>query len=186
MSRFTIEPLMPGGPARVTRKPIGDARGSFARLFCADELAKAGWSGPVAQTNLSITSQRGTVRGMHFQRPPHGETKLVLCLAGAVWDAAVDIRAGSRTRLAHVAAELSAENGTAMLIPPGFAHGFQTLTDDVQLLYFHSTSHTPGAEGGLDPLDPALALAWPLEPTVISDRDRRWPPITGDFEGVFV
>jgi len=186
MSRFAIEPLMPGGPARVIRKPIGDARGSFARLFCADELADAGWSGPVAQTNLSITSQRGTLRGMHFQRPPHVETKLVLCLAGAVWDIAVDIRAGSRARLAHVAAELSAEDGAAMLIPPGFAHGFQTLTDNVQLLYFHSAAHAPEAEGGLDPFDPALALVWPLEPTVISDRDRRWPRIAGDFQGVSV
>jgi dTDP-4-dehydrorhamnose 3,5-epimerase len=186
MNRFTVEPLMPGGPARVTRKPIGDTRGSFARLFCADELAKAGWPGPVAQANLSTTSQRGTVRGMHFQRPPHAETKLILCLAGAVWDVAVDIRAGSRARLAHVAAELSAENGTAMMIPPGFAHGFQTLTDDVQLLYFHSAAHASDSEGGLDPFDPALALAWPLEPSVISDRDRSWPPIAGNFQGVSV
>jgi dTDP-4-dehydrorhamnose 3,5-epimerase len=176
---------MPGGPARVTRRPIGDARGSFARLFCADELAKAGWSGPVAQANLSNTLQRGTVRGMHFQRPPHVETKLILCLAGAVWDVAVDIRTDSHAPLAHVVAELSAENGAAMLIPPGFAHGFQTLTDNVQLLYFHSTPHAPDSEGGLDPFDPALNLSWPLKPTVISDRDRRWPPITGDFEGVF-
>jgi dTDP-4-dehydrorhamnose 3,5-epimerase len=186
MSRFIVEPLMPDGPARVVRQPIGDARGSFARLFCVDELAKAGWSGAVAQANLSITSLRGTVRGMHFQRPPHVETKLVLCVAGAVWDVAVDIRAGSRTRFAHVAAELSAENGAAMLIPPGFAHGFQALTDNVQLLYFHSVAHAPGAEGGLDPFDPALALVWPLEPTVISDRDRSWPAIAGNFQGVFV
>jgi dTDP-4-dehydrorhamnose 3,5-epimerase len=186
MNRFTVERLLPGGPAHVTRKPIGDARGSFARLFCTEELAAAGWPGPVAQVNLSTTAQRGTVRGLHFQRPPHTEAKLVLCLAGAVWDAAVDIRAGSPTRLAHFATELSAENGAALLIPPGFAHGFQTLTDDVQLLYFHSVAHAPDSEDGLDPFDPVLALAWPLEPTVVSDRDRRWPRIAADFQGVSV
>jgi dTDP-4-dehydrorhamnose 3,5-epimerase len=184
MSRFTIEALMPGGPARVSRKPIGDARGSFTRLFCQEELAEAGWSGSVAQVNLSVTAERGTVRGMHFQHPPHSETKLVVCLAGAVWDIAVDIRAGSTTVLSHVAAELSAENGVALLIPPGFAHGFQTLTDDVQLLYFHSAAHAPGAEDGLDPFDPALGLAWPLPPTIVSERDRGWPPIAADFQGV--
>ena len=184
MSRFTVELLAPGGPARVTRKAIRDARGSFTRLFCKDELAEAGWRAPVAQVNLSVTARRGTVRGMHFQHPPHSETKLVLCLSGVVWDVAVDMRFGSATLLNHVAAELSAENGVAILIPPGFAHGFQTLTDDVQLLYFHSAAHAPSAEGGLDPFDPALALDWPLQPTVVSDRDRSWSPITADFQGV--
>jgi dTDP-4-dehydrorhamnose 3,5-epimerase len=184
MNRFTVEALMPGGPARVARKPIGDARGSFTRLFCQEELAEAGWSGPVAQANLSVTAERGTIRGMHFQSPPHSETKLVLCLAGAVCDVALDVRAGSATMLSHVAAELSAENGAGLLIPPGFAHGFQTLTDDVQLLYFHSAAHAPEAERGLDPFDPALGLAWPLPPTVVSERDRGWAPITADFEGV--
>lgn len=184
MSRFTFDELMPGGPVLVTRQPIGDARGSFTRLFCEEELAAAGWSGPVAQANLSMTAERGTVRGMHFQHLPHAETKLVLCLAGAVWDVAVDVRAGSATRLAYASAELSASNGAALLIPPGFAHGFQALTDDVQLLYFHSAAHAPEAEDGLNPFDPALSVAWPLPATVVSDRDRGWAPVTADFQGV--
>ncbi|WP_155264716.1 dTDP-4-dehydrorhamnose 3,5-epimerase family protein [Sphingomonas segetis] len=184
MSRFIVEELMPRGPVRVTRREIGDARGSFTRLFCQEELGDAGWSGTVAQANLSVTAQRGTVRGMHFQHPPHAETKLVICLAGAIWDVAVDVRAGSATRLGHVAAELSADNSAALLIPPGFAHGFQTLTDDVQLLYFHSAAHAPGAEDGVDPFDPALDLTWPLPPTVVSERDCGWAPITPAFQGV--
>ena len=176
--------LMADGPRLVVRHPLADARGSFARLFCDDELAGAGWTGPVRQANHSITRQAGSVRGMHFQRPPHAEAKLVICLRGAVCDVAVDVRAGSPTLSRWVMRELSADNGAAMLIPPGFAHGFQTLGDDVELLYFHSAPHVPNAEDGLHPLDPRLAIPWPREVTVMSDRDAARPHLPATFTGV--
>lgn len=181
MSRFTVTELMPGGPHRVVRHPAGDLRGAFTRLFCDDDLIAAGWTGQMRQANHSRTEHAGTVRGMHFQRGPHAETKLVMCLIGAVWDVATDIRADSPTFLTSVSAELSADNNTAMLIPPGFAHGFQTLTDNVDLLYFHSAIHVPEAEDGLHPLDRRLAIPWPREITIMSDRDRFRPMLTDDF-----
>ena len=107
---------------------MGDARGFLSRLFCAEELRAAGWTGPIAQINHTHTARKGTVRGMHFQYPPHAEMKLVSCLRGEVWDVAVDIRAGSQTFLRWHAEILSADNGRALLIPQGFAHGFQALT----------------------------------------------------------
>ena len=119
---------------RVQRQPLQDARGLFERMFCADELAAAGWTQPIAQINHSVTRQRGSVRGLHYQRPPHAEMKLVSCLRGEVWDVAVDLRAGSPTFLQWHAEHLSPSNACALLIPPGFAHGFQALTDDAELL----------------------------------------------------
>lgn len=183
MSRFTVTELLPGGPRRVVRHPAGDRRGAFTRLFCDADLQAAGWSGPMLQANHSRTEQVGTVRGLHFQRAPHAETKLVLCLSGAVWDVATDIRPGSATFLTSVWTELSADNHSAMLIPPGFAHGFQTLTDDAELLYFHSAIHVPEAEGGLHPRDPRLAIPWPKEITMMSKRDSARPMLAGDLGG---
>lgn len=186
MSRFVVSELMADGPRRVVRCPAGDDRGSFTRLFCDEELAAAGWTGPMRQANHSVTRRAGTLRGLHFQYPPHAETKLVLCIRGAAWDVAVDVRAGSPTFLNWAATELSAENGAAMLIPPGFAHGFQTLSDDVELLYFHSQAHAPEAEGGLNPCDLRLAIPWPRETSTISDRDASRPHLSADFEGVML
>ncbi|MCY0093348.1 dTDP-4-dehydrorhamnose 3,5-epimerase family protein [Hoeflea ulvae] len=182
-SPFVITPLLPGagaatGPALVRRTPLVDDRGAFARIFCAEALAEIGWPGPVAQINHSRTAGRGTVRGLHFQRPPHAEAKLVICIRGAVHDVAVDIRAGSPTRYAHVAAELSAETATAMYVPEGFAHGFQALSDDIELIYVHSAPYTAAAESGLRHDDPGLAIAWPLPVAGISARDASFPLIT--------
>ena len=171
MSRFEIEATPLAGLQVVRRLPRGDARGSLTRLFCSDELAAAGWHGPVAQVNHTVTVARGTVRGLHFQHPPHAETKLVSCLRGEVWDVAVDLRAGSPTLLRWFAERLSADNHRALLIPPGFAHGFQTLTDNVEMLYLHSAAYAPDAEDGLNPLDPRLAIAWPQPPLHLSPRD---------------
>jgi dTDP-4-dehydrorhamnose 3,5-epimerase len=184
VSRFTVTELMANGPRLVVRHPLADARGSFARLFCDDELAGADWMWPVRQANHSATRRAGTVRGMHFQHPPHAEAKLVMCLRGAVCDVAVDVRANSPTLLRWVMHELSAENSAAMLIPPGFAHGFQTLGDDVELLYFHSASHVPEAEDGLHPLDPRLAIPWPRAVAVMSERDAARAHLAASFEGV--
>ena len=184
MSRFTLTHLPLAGLKRIERKPMIDARGSFARLFCARELAAAGWAKPIAQINHSYTAQRGTVRGLHFQYPPHAEMKLVICLRGEVWDVAVDLRAGSPTFLGWHAERLSAENGAALLIPEGFAHGFQTLTDEVELLYLHTHPYVPEAEGRIHPLEARLAIAWPLAITGLSERDAGAAPLPADFGGV--
>jgi dTDP-4-dehydrorhamnose 3,5-epimerase len=180
MSRFVFHPTPIAGVVAVERLPLGDARGFLERLFCADDLAAAGWTGAIAQINHTFTAVRGTVRGMHFQRAPDAETKLVSCLVGAVWDVAVDLRPGSPTYLQWHAEELSAANHRALLIPPGCAHGFQTLTADVQLLYCHSQAYAPHSEGGLHPQDPRLGIAWPLPVHGLSPRDASHPFIQGD------
>ncbi|MGK6316181.1 dTDP-4-dehydrorhamnose 3,5-epimerase [Neorhizobium sp. DT-125] len=184
MSRFTVTDLPLAGLKLVERQNLGDSRGFFSRMFCAEELAPAGWAKPIAQINLTMTAQKGTVRGMHFQHPPHAEMKLVNCLRGRVWDVAVDLRAGSPTFLKWHAEELSAENRRSLLIPEGFAHGFQTLTDDCELLYLHSAPYAPGAEGALNSQDPRLGVSWPLDITEISERDRRHPHLTDEFTGL--
>ena len=183
-SRFVVHDTPLHGLRVVERTVRGDERGSLSRVFCASELASAGWRAPIAQINQTITRTRGTVRGLHFQRPPHAEMKLVTCLRGAVWDIAVDLRAGSPTFLQWHAEELSAQNNRAMLIPEGFAHGLQTLTDDVELLYCHSAAHAPEAEGGLDPRDAQLAIRWPLPIAVLSQRDASHPALGRDFTGI--
>jgi dTDP-4-dehydrorhamnose 3,5-epimerase len=175
MNRFTVTDTPLSGLKLIERQCLGDSRGFLSRLFCADELVAAGWTKPIAQINQTVTAKCGTIRGMHFQYSPHTEMKLVSCLRGEVFDVAVDFRADSPTFLQWHGVRLSAENGYAFLIPEGFAHGFQTLTDNVELLYCHTMPYTAGAEGGLSPLDPKLAIAWPMEITLISDRDRRHP-----------
>lgn len=184
MSRLIASDLPLPGLKRVTRQRIGDRRGFLSRLFCAEELAAAGWLKPVAQINHTCTALRGTVRGLHFQHPPHAEMKLVSCIRGEVWDVAVDVRAGSPTFLRWHAERLSAENGQALLLPEGFAHGFQALTDDVELLYCHSAAYHAGAETGLNPQDAHLNIAWPLAITELSARDASHPLLTSAFEGV--
>lgn len=171
---------------RIERRPIQDARGSFSRLFCAEELAEAGWRKPIAQINHSVTVKTGTVRGLHYQNVPHAEMKLVSCIRGAVWDVAVDLRAGSATFLRWHAEVLSAENGYAMLIPEGFAHGFQTLTDGVELIYCHSAAYHQQAQGGLHPQDARLSIAWPRPITELSERDAQYPPTLPHFQGLLI
>lgn len=178
MNRFTITGLPLPGLKLVERQRLGDSRGFLTRLFCAEELAAAGWTKPIAQVNHTYTAQRGTVRGLHYQTPPHAEMKLVSCIRGEVWDVALDLRAGSPTYLQWHAETLSAGNHRALLIPEGFAHGFQALTDDVELIYVHSAAYNPAAEAGLNALDPKLAIKWPLSVTVISERDRSHPVLT--------
>jgi dTDP-4-dehydrorhamnose 3,5-epimerase len=182
--RFSCTQLVLPGVVAVNRQRVSDARGSFSRLFCADELAQAGWAWPVAQINDSHTARAGTVRGMHYQRPPYAEAKLVICLRGSVWDVAVDLRAGSPTFLRWCAHELSAHNETALLIPPGCAHGFQALSDDVELLYLHSAPYWPEADAGLHPHDQALGVTWPLPVSMISDKDAHRPKLSAGFTGL--
>src|SRR3954471_20029197 len=140
MSNLRVSDLPLRGLKLVERERREDARGFLSRLFDAGELAQAGWTGGIAQVNHTKTTGSGTVRGMHFQLPPHADTKLVSCLRGEVWDVAVDLRAESPTFMHWHAERLSASNGRAMLIPAGFAHGFQSLEDDVELVYCHSAA----------------------------------------------
>lgn len=184
MSRFTVTDLPLAGLKRVERRRQGDSRGFLSRLFCAEELTAAGWVKPIAQINHTYTAKQGAVRGIHFQHPPQAEMKLVSCIRGEVWDVAVDLRINSPTFLRWHAERLSAENGRALLIPEGFAHGFQALTDKVELLYCHSEAYAAQAEGGLNPADPRLGIAWPLAITELSARDAGHALIRSDFEGV--
>lgn len=184
MSRFALTSLRLPGLVRVQRQPVSDHRGMFERMFCADELAAVGWNQAIAQINHSRTRQRGSVRGLHYQRPPHAEMKLVSCLQGEAWDVAVDLRAGSPTFLQWHAEHLSPDNGCALLIPAGFAHGFQALVDGTELLYLHSAAYAPESEAGLHPLDPRLGLTWPLAVCEMSSRDGSHPWLSDAFEGV--
>ncbi len=184
MSRFTVSNLPLEGMKVVERQRIDDSRGFFARMFSSDELAAAGWRQPVAQINHTYTARCGTVRGMHYQQPPNAEMKLVTCIRGEVWDVAIDLREDSHTFLHWHAENLSAYNNRALLIPEGFAHGFQTLSDDVELLYLHTAAHSPVSEAALNAKDPRLAIAWPLKITELSLKDTLNPLIVSKFEGV--
>ena len=184
MNRFTVSNLPLAGLKLIERQRLGDSRGFLSRLFCAEELAAAGWRQPIAQINHTHTSQKGTVRGLHYQMPPHVEMKLVSCIQGEVWDVAVDLRSGSPTFLLWHAELLSATNNRALLIPEGFAHGFQTLANDASLLYCHSAAHSPEAERALNAQDRRLAITWPLAIENISPRDAKHAPLDMKFEGV--
>lgn len=154
-----------------------DARGGFVRHFCVDSFAEADLTFHANQISQSMNPTAGTLRGLHFQHDPAAETKHVRCLAGALWDVAVDIRPDSPTYLGWYGTELSAENARGMLIPKGFAHGFISLVDNTQVLYATDHPWTKEAEDGLNWNDPAIAIKWPCTPTVLSDRDKAFPLI---------
>ena len=164
--------------------PFQDERGWFARTFCKDEFAKIGHSKEWVQMNHSFTKQQGTIRGMHYQLPPFSEIKMVRCIAGAVFDVIVDIRKDSPTFLQWFGIELSATNKKMIYIPEGFAHGFQSLSDNVELIYHHSEMYQPGVEGALKYDDPKLNINWKLEVTNISERDKQHNFLTEDFIGI--
>lgn len=161
-----------------------DDRGSFGRLFCRKEMAAAGVAHEIVQINHSCTAKAGTIRGLHFQRPPATETKVIRCVHGAVWDVAVDLRAGSPTFLQWRAVELRADQPAMIVIPDGFAHGFQSLTDDAELIYFHSAFYAPEHEAGFHCMDAALGISWPLPMTQQSARDQNLPFVPPDFPGL--
>ena len=148
-----------------------DHRGHFARAFCRSEFEERGLNPVVAQANVARSTHRGTVRGMHFQYPPHAEAKLVRATRGAILDVAVDLRPESSTYLRHVAVELTADNQRALYVPERFAHGYQTLEDGAEVLYLTSVPYAPGFDTGLSPFDPRLGIEWPLTPTEVSAKD---------------
>ena len=163
------------GAVVVEPEPVEDDRGFFARSFCAREFAAHGLDSRVAQCNLSFNRERGTLRGLHFQRPPHAEAKLVRCTRGAVFDVALDLRSDSPTFLEHVAVELSAANRKMLFVPAGFAHGFQTLEPETEVFYQMSAPFVRDASAGVRWNDPAFSIAWPLAVRAISERDRAYP-----------
>lgn len=173
-----FRPLTIAGCHEITPAFRGDARGRFARIFCEDEFAAQGLNTRWSQMNCSLTSDAGTVRGMHFQRAPMAEVKVVRCTRGAVWDVAVDLRAGSPTFGRWEAVGLSAKTGAMIYIPVGVAHGFQALTDMAELTYLHSAPYSPEYEGGVAPTDPALGIDWPLAPRNLSPRDSALPALS--------
>lgn len=184
--RFHVAARPLEGLAVLERRPLGDDRGFFERVFCAEAFTALGVATPIAQINQSCTRSRGAVRGMHFQVPPHAETKFVSCLAGEVFDVAIDLRRGSPTFLRYHGEVLSAANHRSMLIPPGFAHGFQALSDDCLLLYLHTAPYVQQSESGLHALDPAVKIKWPLPVAELSARDQAWPQNAASFVGIAV
>jgi dTDP-4-dehydrorhamnose 3,5-epimerase len=157
-------------------EPIEDERGFFARAWDERELAERGLETRIAQCNVSFNRRKGTLRGMHLQRPPHEEVKLIRCVRGSLFDVIVDIRPESASYKQWTGVELSARNRRMLYVPRGFAHGFQTLEDDTETFYMVSEFHAPSTEDGVRWNDPMFAIEWPLgEPSVISDKDRDWP-----------
>lgn len=183
MSRFDFIQTQLNGLLLVQRKAFEDHRGFLSRIYCADEFRKAGINNSIMQINHALTQHRGTVRGLHFQYAPYMEAKLVSCLKGEIFDVAVDLRRNSATFLQWHGETLSSNNRKSLYIPEGFAHGFQALTDDCELLYLHSTPYFPGAEDILNIEDPVLNISWPLPIRFQSERDRARPFIDKHFQG---
>jgi len=171
--KFLPTPL--GGACVVELQQLDDDRGFFARSFCRQEFEAHGLDPDIAQCNISFNRHRGTLRGLHYQAEPHAEAKLVRCTQGAVWDVIVDLRPGSPSFRRWHAVELSAANRLALYVPKGFAHGFQTLADNSEVLYLMSQFYRPDAARGLRWNDPTLAIKWPLADPQVSDRDGDFP-----------
>jgi dTDP-4-dehydrorhamnose 3,5-epimerase len=159
----------------IVPEPIRDDRGFFARSFCVEEFAAHGLETKFVQHSLSFSRRRHTLRGVHFQRAPHAEAKVVSCIQGAIFDVIVDLRPASPTYRRWAGFELTAQNRLQLYVPKGFAHGHQTLVDDTTVAYLISEFHVPAAAGGIRYDDPALAIGWPAAPSILSDRDRQWP-----------
>lgn len=184
MTRFNFIQTPLAGLQLVQRQLIEDSRGFLSRLYCTEEFKATGAFPSIAQLNHTLTRRKGTVRGMHYQRHPHAESKLVSCLRGEIFDMAVDLRRNSPTFLKWHGEILSAKNQRSLLIPKGFAHGFQALTDNCEVIYLHSAGYQPAAEDAVNINDPRLSLVLPLEITEMSERDRAHPLLTSGFKGI--
>lgn len=168
----------------INLQPSQDDRGWFARTYCKNEFNKIGHTKEWVQLNHSYTKQKGTIRGMHYQQPPFSEIKLVRCIAGSVYDVIIDLRKDSITYLKYIGIELSSVNKNMIYIPEGFAHGFQALTDECELIYHHSQFYEPGLEAGIRFNDRAINIDWPLPVTNISSRDNTHPLMEANFKGL--
>ena len=167
-------------------EPYIDYRGKFGRIYCQDELKQIGHYKQIVQINHSFTRKKGAIRGMHFQYPPKAEIKMVRCLRGSVFDVIVDLRGDSPTFLRWYGEVLSDDNLKMMYVPEGFAHGFQTLEEDSELLYLHTEFYSPEHEGGVRYNDPRLNISWPLEVTEVSQKDQEYSLLSNDFEGIIL
>jgi dTDP-4-dehydrorhamnose 3,5-epimerase len=182
--RFKFHECPMKGLVEMERVASGDERGWFERMFCQDELKEVFGDRKIVQVNRTMTAEVGVVRGMHSQSAPHAELKMVSCLRGEVFDVAVDLRRGSPTFLHWHGVNLSADNRRSLLIPEGFAHGFQTLTTDCEMLYFHTAMFEEGAEFRVHPNEPRVGVEWPEEISLMSERDTKCPFLDELFEGV--
>lgn len=181
---FIATPLQ--GLLVVQRKAIEDQRGFLSRFYCSEEFAASGFDRPIVQINHTLTRKKGAVRGLHFQHAPHAESKLVSCLKGEIFDVAVDLRRDSPTFLQWHGETLSATNRKSLLIPEGYAHGFQAMSEDCELIYLHTSAYHPEAEDALNIVDPKLDINWPLPVSEISERDRNHKLIEQSFQGITV
>ena len=172
---MNLSPTELPGVFLVEPELLADERGAFARTFCVDEFGSAGIDFEVVQANISFNKYSGTLRGMHFQRAPHAEAKVVRCTSGAVYDVVVDLRPDSPTYCQWISAELNADNRKALFIPEGCAHGFQTLLDNTEVDYLMSVRYAPEAASGVRFDDAAFGIEWPLPVSSLSERDRDWP-----------
>jgi|TARA_B110000977_G_scaffold36325_1_gene48666 dTDP-4-dehydrorhamnose 3,5-epimerase len=168
----------------INHLPVKDERGFLSRLFCQNTLSHLINKKTIKQINKTSTKNKGTVRGLHFQYPPFAETKIISCLKGKVWDVAVDLRKGSPTFLNYHAQILSEDNYISYLIPEGFAHGFQSLTSDCEMLYFHTEDYNKDSEGAINAIDPIIGIKWPEPINERSKRDNNHPMLTNDFIGI--
>jgi dTDP-4-dehydrorhamnose 3,5-epimerase len=183
MGKLNIEKLCLKGACIIHPNKYEDDRGSFSRVFCKEEMSKI-TNENFVQVNHSITTKKGTIRGMHFQYAPDAEVKMVKCIKGSILDVIVDIRENSPTLLKHHSEILSADNMKMIYIPKGFAHGFQTLEDNTELLYFHSNFYTQKNEGALNISDPLLNIQWPLDKIKLSSKDKEHNLVNVDFKGI--
>jgi len=172
------------GAYTIELEPYIDERGLFARVFCQDEFEEIGHHKPFVQINHSINHKKATFRGLHYQKPPFSEIKLIRCIAGKVFDIIVDIREKSDTFLHHFGVELTSQNMKMIYVPEGFAHGFITLEDNTQLIYHHTSSYKPGYESGFRYDDPRLKIKLPFEPLIISEKDKSYRFIDNSFSGI--
>ncbi len=182
--RFEVTPTALPGLHLLERKPQTDDRGWFERMYCSTDLADLLGSRSIVQVNRSLTRAAGTVRGLHYQVPPSAETKIVSCLRGAIFDVAVDLRRSSPTFLRWHGEILSEENHRSLFVPEGFAHGFQAVGDDCEVLYLATAAYDPATERGVHPQDPRVAIAWPLAVEHLSERDASRPALAPDFDGI--
>lgn len=172
---MNFTPLQLVGAWRITLDRHEDSRGAFSRIFCCSEFAEHGLETEIKQSNISFNHKAGTLRGLHFQKPPHSETKLVRCSRGRIWDVIVDVRDGSETYGQWHGEELDPDNGSMLYIPAGFAHGFQTLCDSSEVLYAMFDVYAPDSATGIRWNDASLDITWRLPPTVISEQDAQLP-----------
>jgi len=181
---MTFGPLPIPGAFSVELVRRGDQRGSFVRVYCAREFEAIGLHKSIVQINRSYSTTKGTIRGMHFQLPPASEVKLVSCLRGSVYDVMIDLRKGSPSLLHWHAETLQEADDRILIVPEGVAHGFQTLTDEAELLYFHTALYSPEHEAGVRYDDPLVHIGWPLVPSEVSKRDESHPLLTAEFKGI--